>query len=254
MDFYINFATISILVLVLVGQILRRRNLWVFKSGDDLVVGSNFSKMLRWFWIVSVLAILSIQTYWSAMLYRAWKLDPLAQFYLPPHQDISYFLGYVGVRFFGPWVVAFLASVVLRWLSKYFNKKFGERFFEREEIELIALGTFLTGYPGFLFYFSLLLGGYLLLQILNNVRTVFIRRRLDNASKEPRTDAENDADQRGRNLRESPFSQRLPMYYLWMPFAISAIIIKIKFLPLLGLTGFWGQFSLGDFYKLFTNY
>lgn len=179
-----------------------------------------FSKMLRWFWIVSVLAILNIQTYWSVIQYRTWESNPLSQYFLPPHQDISYFLGYVGARFFGPWILAFVASLFFSWVARFFNKKFNERFFEKEEIELIALGTFLTGWPGFLFYLGVILIFGTLISIFYQILA----------------------------------KGRLPLYYFWMPFAISAIIIKIKFLYVFGIAGFWGQFSLGDFYKLFTNY
>ncbi len=216
MDFYLNLATISILALVLIGQFLRRRRRWFFESLDDSVLSFRFSKMLRWFWIISALIILSIQTYWSVAQYWAWKTNPLSQFFLPPYQSISYFLGYVGVRFFGPWVLSFIASLMVSWLAKFLNRRFDERFFEKEEIELIALGTFLTGYPGFLFYLATILIAGVLFSIF-----YFL------------------------------FSKgRLPLYYFWMPFAISAIIIKIKFLSFFGLTYFWGQFSLGDFYKL----
>lgn len=215
-----DFLGMLILFLVLVWQILYRRKIWFFRGSDKRVLNLRFSGMIKYVWVISILLILGVQTYWSVGQYKIWKDSPFSQFLLPPHQPINYFLGYVGIRLFAPWALAFLASLLFSWAAAYFNKKYGERFFEKEEIEFIALGTFLTGYPGFLFYLAVIL-------VLGTLISVFYQ----------------------------VFSKgRLPLYYFWMPFAIFAIIIKIKFLYILGIADFWGQFSLGDFFKLFTNY
>ena len=215
-----EILAIITLGLVLIGQILYRRRVWFFQSLDDQVLNRRFVKMLKWFWLVSASVILSIQVYWSVLQYQTWKIDPFSKFFLPPYQDISYFLGYVGVRFFGPWILAFMASLLFSWIARFLNKKFDERFFEKEEIELVALGTFLVGWPGFSFYLGVILVFGALISIFYQIFT----------------------------------KGRLPLYYFWMPFAISAIIIKVKFLYVFGIAGFWGQFSLGDFYKLFFGY
>lgn len=262
--FNLDYVAIGILALVLVGQVLFRKRAWFLKNADDLSLSRRFSKTLNWFWVISVFLILAIQTYWSAMLYQAWEVNPLSRFFLPPYQPISYFLSYVGFRFFAPWILSAIVAFLVSRLAKFLNKKFDERFFEQEEIELIALGTFLTGYPGFFFYLSLLLFGYLMLQIVNNLRIVFSRTDADltrTSADKTRTNSENHpstllgagADERGKVFLESASSERLSAYYLWIPFAIFAIIIKIKFLYLFGIAGFWGQFSLGDFYKLFFS-
>lgn len=211
-----DFLGILILFLVLVWQILYHRKIWFFRGSDKRVLNLRFSGMIKYVWVISILLILGVQTYWSVEQYKVWKASPFSQFFLPPYQPISYFISYVGVRFLAPWVLAFLAAALFSWVAKYFNRKFEERFFEKEEIELIALGVFLTGYPGFIFYLATILVAGALLSTFYSLLS------------------------RGR----------LPLYYFWMPFAIFAIIIKIKFLYTLGIADFWGQFSLGDFYKL----
>lgn len=260
---WLNIYIFSVLVLVLIAQFFYRfsSGRWaVFsnKSSTFLILRKKvldkfkFKIFLRWVWILSTVLIFATFFYWSELQYRLWSTGgDFGKFFLPPYQSIGYFLSYVGVRFLGPWILAFLASLIVSRVAKYLNRKFGERFFENEEIELIALGVFLTGYPGFFIYLSLLLIFYLFLQVLNNIRVVFLNQRLAHVSKEPQTDAEIHADQRGKLLRESAFSQRLSAYYLWMSMAVFAIIIRDWLIPALGWQALLSGFSLGDFYKLF---
>lgn len=217
MVFYnLDYVTIGILALILGGQVLVRRKLWFFKGTEGLALSRRFSKMLKWFWMISGVIVLGNQTILSFKQYEVWQSDSFSKFFLPPYQDISYFISYVGVRFFAPWVLSLVASLIFSWAAGYFNKKFDERFFEKEEIQLIALGVFLTGYPGFLFYLAVIL-------VFGTLTSIFYQ----------------------------IFAKgRLSLYYLWMSFAIFAIIIKIKFLYIFGIADFWGQFSLGDFYHL----
>ena len=139
---------------------------------------------------------------------------------LPPHQGLYYFFSYVGVRFLGPWVLAFLAALLVSRLAKKLNKRFEDRFFESEEIELMTLGIFLTGYPGFFIYLILILGVGSLVSV---VYTLFSK-------------------------------GRMPFYYLWIPLALSAIIIENWLIPKLGFADILGAFSLGDFVKDFFGF
>lgn len=213
LDIYIY----SVLALILTAQFFYR-----FSSGRlaDLLSKIKFHVFLKWVWILSGVIIFGIFLYWSKLQYELWGSGGFTKYMLPPYQGISYFLSYVGVRFWGPWVLAFLASVIVSRAAKYLNKKFGERFFENEEIELIALGVFLTGYPGFFIYLSLILVLGVMFSAAYQVLT----------------------------------KGRLPLYFFWMSMAVFAIIIKDWLVPALGWEMFLAGFSLGDFYKLFTNY
>lgn len=123
--------------------------------------------------------------------YQTWAQDPLAQFYLPPHQSWSYFILYVGRRFILSWVIAAVAGLFIWGSAHFFNKKYDERFFEAEEPFLFGLATFAAGYPTFLFYvIAMLLVGLLLTLIFAVLK-----------------------------------KGRAPLYYLWLPVAISVILI-----------------------------
>ena len=214
---WLNIYILGVLILVLAAQFFYR-----FSSGRLAVFFGKlkFKIFLRWIWILSVAVIFGTFLYWSSLQYEMWGSGGFTKYMLPPYQSIAYFLSYVGVRFFGPWVLAFLASVIVSRAAKYLNKKFGERFFENEEIELIALGVFLTGYPGFFIYLSLILVLGVMFSAAYQVLT----------------------------------KGRLPLYFFWMSMAVFAIIIKDWLVPALGWEMFLAGFSLGDFYKLFTNY
>ena len=210
---WLNIYIFCVLVLVLIAQFFYR-----FSSGRLAVFFGKFKFhiFLRWVWILSVAVIFGTFFYWSSLQHDLWANGgSFGKFFLPPYQSISYFLSYVGVRFFGPWILAFLASLIVSRAAKYLNRKFGERFFENEEIELIALGVFLTGYPGFFIYLGLILTFGLLFSIFYLLLT----------------------------------KGRLPLYFFWMSMAVFAIIIKDWLIPVLGWQTLLAGFSLGDFYK-----
>ncbi|MEK7181270.1 MAG: hypothetical protein AAB738_02995 [Patescibacteria group bacterium] len=201
-----------------------KRSVWERFCGGATALGMwcggrfKFKILLRWVWILSVAVIFGTFLYWSNLQYDLWKNGGgFLKFMLPPYQSISYFLSYVGVRFFGPWILAFLMSLLVSRAAKYLNRCFGERFFENEEIELIALGVFLTGYPGFFIYLGLILVLGVLFSLVYQILA----------------------------------KGRLPLYYFWMSMAVFAIIIKDWLIPALGWQMLLAGFSLGDFYKLF---
>ena len=244
----IDKLSLVILILTLGAQILYRRSFWFTPtperppdlesereaSSARLVWGftrhffrkENFSKFLRYIWIISVVAILGILTYWATLQYQLWESSEFTKHLLPPYQSFGFFYSYVGKRFFAPWLISLLFAIVISRVSKLLNKKYGERFFENEEIELIAFGVFLVGYPGFFIYLPLLLVVYLVLQIINNIRAVFSSQGIKNVSEEP------------------AYSRRLSAYYLWIPLAILAIIIKVWLFPLMGLQHYLGGFAI----------
>src|SRR3989344_3938923 len=205
----IDKLNLVILVLTLGAQILYRRSFWSkyevlgfrFKVLEKTIGylkkyfsdSNNFSKFLRYIWIISVVAIFGILTYWAVLQYRIWERSDLTKLRLSRHQSFGYFYSYVGKRFFAPCLISLFFAIVVSRTAKRLNKKYSERFFWNEEIELISFGIFLVGYPGFFIYLTLVL-------ILGVLFSIFY----------------------------SLFSKgRLPLYYFWIPTAILAIIIKV---------------------------
>ena len=144
--------------------------------------------------------------YLTAAQYIAMRADPLARLLLPPYQDLSYFLiAVVLARIFGPYFISFLMSLLFLLVATRYNKKYDERFFEKEEIILGALSIFLVGHPGWLFYFVGLIALYMSIQLYSR----FILRKV---------------------------AYRLPLYNLWVPIAIFVILISKYWLA---GTNFW---------------
>ena len=238
--------SLVILILTLGAQILYRRSFWSTSTGirnyelgiknnigrrffrffskSELQPAEIFSKFLRYIWVISVVAIFGLLTFWAILQYKLWGSSDLTKLFLPPHQSFGYFYSYVGKRFFAPWLISLLFAIVVSRTAKHLNKKYGERFFWNEEIELISFGIFLVGYPGFFIYLSLIL-------VLGVLFSTFFT--LLNFSLE----------KLGR--ASSLFSKgRLPLYYFWIPTAILAIIIKVWLFPILRLDIYLGNFAI----------
>ncbi len=213
-----QYFNLAILVLLFGAQVFWGRRFLNLK-GEGKFSREAVRRYLKILWLVLFVIVVAVNVYISCEQYKVWENNPLSRGLLPPYAPISYFLSYTFVHFFVFWIVAFLASILIRWLARFLNKKFGDRFFENEEIELIALGTFLSGYPGFLFFWAAILIFGVLFSV---VYTIFSK-------------------------------GRLSLFYFWLPVAIFAIIVKIWLLPILGLEYVWGQLSLGDFIGLFLG-
>lgn len=147
---------------------------------------------LKSVWLFSLIAVFGSSFYLAWLQYQAWASSgSFGKFLLPPYQKI-YFFYYVGWRIFTPWLVALAAAIIISQLAGFLNKRFGEKFLEPEEIKLLALGIFLTGWPGLLFFIAVALFSGLLWSITYH----FL----------------------GKG--------RAPLFYLWLPAAIFAILIE----------------------------
>ncbi|MST04158.1 MAG: hypothetical protein EXS49_01140 [Candidatus Pacebacteria bacterium] len=103
---------------------------------------------------------------------------------------LKWFLSYVRFHFLNSHLVSLIFAIIILCLAEYFNKKKGEIFMEREEYHLSALGIFLVGYPGFIFYIpAVLISG-----IIGSL--IFIKK-----------------------------GERLPLYHFWIPVALIIILI-----------------------------
>lgn len=157
----------------------------------------DFLKNLGFIWILAVGGIFTSGILISIEQYFFWKNDLVFKYVIPPHKDISYFLRFVGMRFFAPWVLALIASLIFGFVSIWANKKYNERFFENEEIYLGSLGMFLVGWPGFLFYLILILFSGLVFSFIYHLKN----------------------------------KGRAPLYYFWLPAVIVVILVKAFVLP-----------------------
>jgi len=175
--------------------------------GAQLMRRSFLVHSIKYIWRIAALGYFVLSVYWSWALYEAWQGNSLMRFVLPPYNsDWNYYISKVAVDIFGPWVIALVVGVAFGLFAHYMNARSGERFFEKEEIPILALGIFLTGYPGFLFYIFFVLFAAIFQSLYYTAR--------------------------GKG--------RAPLYYFWLPLAILAIIIKNWLLP----QDFLSQFKL----------
>lgn len=181
--------SISICIFALGAQIYLR------SFGNSDLAGPKNAKMQAPIFFISLAGIFGYQFYISFLQYRAWEANAISRFLLPPYQNLDYFLGYSFTRFFFPFLISLAAAIVFFLAVRILNKKYQERFFYEEEYWLGALGLFLSGYPGFVFYFIFLIAFFILIQLV----TLVWSRSANN---------------------------RLSLYYLWMPLTAAAIILS----------------------------
>ncbi len=128
--------------------------------------------------------------------YLVWQSSgPPAEYFLPPHRGISYFLGYSFYQFFFDNAVSFSAALIFLLSAAALNKLFGERFFEKREPYLGATCLFLAGHPLWLFYVPLVF-------VSSFLAVSFY-------------------------LVTAKKNARLPLYYFWLPAALIILLIKI---------------------------
>lgn len=181
--------SISLLILGVVGVTS------LFLRGRSLLTKFHWQVFLA-----SAFVLFSYAAYLGFLLYKATIEHPIGRFF-----DIEYILIFrVGVRIFAPYLISLIAALLFMWVATWYNKKYGERFFEKGEIQLGGLSLLLVSHPGWILYFPFVIFVYLLSHIYYQLR---------NGS-----------------------SARLPVYHLWVPTAIFVILIS-KYL--LVDTRFW---------------
>ena len=98
------------------------------------------------------------------------------------------------MRIFAPYLISLALSFLFMWIATAYNKKYDERFFEKEEIQMGGLSLLLVGHPGWILYFPSVIFVYLLTHIYHQL------------------------------IRKT--DERLPVYHLWVPIAIFVILIS----------------------------
>jgi hypothetical protein len=131
----------------------------------------DLSLVLRRFGGVYAFLVLLFAVVLSVGQYLAWTNDPTGINFLPPIQPITYFLGYIWLRFLTPIFISFLVAGVW-YLFLNFLRRYQDRFFENGEPELgFALALFI-GWPKFLVFIPI---AFLCVVLVSVFRMVFLR-------------------------------------------------------------------------------
>ncbi|MEK7479016.1 MAG: hypothetical protein AAB634_00555 [Patescibacteria group bacterium] len=177
----------------------------IFACTILLLVAALFSQF--WFpgrarvfqviFLFSIVVICSLYLLLVYLQYATWKeAGPPSSFLIPPYRSALYVFSYHFMRF-GLWYVISLALALAFFaFGTFLNKKFGEKFFRPEEMNLAALAIFCLGNPewkyAWLYYFFAL-------GIISVIGALALRY----AFRSPR---------------------RFSFYWLWIPTAIGVII------------------------------
>lgn len=189
MNYFIFIFSIGMVCVLFFLQIFRKRI-------------SNTARFLvsRWTFIFSVLVIMFWYVFLTASQYFLWIQSGVPSIYfLPPYESIFYLLQYHLVRFLMYYWISFIIGILFVFYGKRYNKKFGGKFFEDEELYIGGTAIFLLGNPSWayawIFYLiAVFFGGF--------VGTFYINK-----------------------VRKKP-EERFSLYYLWSVLAIVGIIIS----------------------------
>jgi hypothetical protein len=180
------------LLIVALGMQIYLHSFWFKGEGENKIKG-----WIETIFLLAAIVSLSLAIWRSWQLYSSWLTSPINKFLLPPYTSFSYFARYVGTRLFAPFVVSLGAALLGGYIVSLLNRRYEERFFEKEEPYFFALCILCAGYPTFLFFIILF---FLVGLIWSAVYQVS-----------------------GKG--------RAPLYYLWFPTAILAILIVRFYLP-----------------------
>lgn len=142
---------------------------YVFRNRGNFELQYFSLKKLIWWAIIFRVGYAAIAT-WGQ--YHIWAGQELTQLLLPPHQSISYFLGYVGLRL---WLNVGL-SIGLSYLFYKFLERLrlrNERFFEDGEVQFGWLMALVVGWPGFILLIPFIFGSVILVSL---VRIIVFRK------------------------------------------------------------------------------
>ena len=135
--------------------------------------------------------------------FQAFMAGPL-QYTLGTPEGLKWFFGYLKLHFWNEYLLSLPIAVLFALIASWFNRKYQERFFEKEELYFIAIGILLTGYPAFIFYIPLVLIASIVASL------VFVRR-----------------------------GERLPLYHFWIPTAL-VVFLAVHLWAVNQV--WWGQF------------
>lgn len=108
--------------------------------------GEALQKFLRKFGIGIATAYIALALIASMLQYWLWTQATFTQFFLPPHQPISYYLGYIAMHFWLKPVLG-IGLALLWYVFLYVVKHHKDRYFEGGETELAAIAFMLVSWP-----------------------------------------------------------------------------------------------------------
>lgn len=152
------------------------------------------SFVFKYIFLGGVILIFGFLFYQSYQQYQVWSGNEIFKFLLPSYQPINYFFFYCFTNFFEKQLIALGAAFLFLAAAFLLNKKFQERFFEKEEPYLGALAIFLVGHPWWMYYF-------IVVCLIGVVGTFYLK------------------------IRRS--EKRFPFYHFWLPVAIILMVVKI---------------------------
>lgn len=167
---------------------------------------SFFMRVLTPFFFLSATVLFFYSFYQSYLQYRSFDSGIFHE-WLQTKGGVLWFLSYIQLHFWNPYLTALFVGIGIVFLFRFLNRRFGERFFEREEPILAGLAVFLVGYPSFLFYLFAVLVVYLFFHFFSFIRA--------------------------RDLG------RVPLYTFWLPSALFVILVTRFWLEELP---WWKQF------------
>ena len=182
-----NFVALAILISAFILQLAMPRARFSNRRNGFLIFAG------------SLLLIFGFAFLNSYRQYQLWINNEFTKIFLPPYQNWDYFVYYARYHFFHPYLFSLATGMLFFTGATFLNKRYEERFFETIEPYLMLTALFLSGTPGWLVYAFVFLSVYLLASVAMTFHEVVIKK------------------------GESP---RLPFYYLWLPSAISTIIIS----------------------------
>ncbi len=202
------------------------------------------------FFTASLVLVFGFAAFNSWQQFALWQSGERTKFLLPPYQSFDYFVYYARYHFFNPYLVSLLMGGALFYGAQKLNRKYGERFFEAVEPYLLLISLFLSGTPGWMAYLIIFLSIYLVLNLLLTFfhfviphlpaagkLEEFIRRPAENSDSSSHSELREESDSEILHSAQddsvnAPIIQgkkelpRIPLFYLWIPSAISTIIIS----------------------------
>jgi len=189
MDYFLPVFSITIFSVLFIFQVCKKTFSDIFRFFAS-----------KWLFIFSILVIIYWYFYLTALQYFVWiEAGPPSLFFLPPYRDITYLFQYHFIRFLMYYCISFIAAWLFVVYGKRYNKKFGSKFFEDEELYIGGTAIFLLGNPSWMYLWIFYL---LVILFIGLLGTFYINKILK------KTD------------------ERFPFYYLWMPLVIIAIMIS----------------------------
>jgi hypothetical protein len=122
---------------------------WFFKKKLPSI--KSFKKILN---IVVILLQALLETFLNWWL---WSKEKITQRLLPPFTPLVYVLHYSWQHYLFEPVITIITALLIFWLIKLLNRRFGNNFFYDEEPYLASLGILITGWPYCLLFLSLVL-------------------------------------------------------------------------------------------------